>query len=53
MSILFYDEIERKSKLFYPSRIIRVDDKILILDTKQGLSGTVDSEDTKRKAEAL
>jgi type III restriction enzyme len=52
-SIPFYDDIERKEKLFYPDWIIKVKDTILILDTKQGLSGTVGSADTKRKAEAL
>lgn len=52
-SIPFYDDLERKEKLFYPDWIIRVKDTIFILDTKQGLSGTVGSADTKRKAEAL
>ena len=52
-SISFYDEVERKEKLFYPDWIIKIKDTILILDTKQGLSGTVGSADTKRKAEAL
>jgi len=52
-SIPFYDNVERKEKLFYPDWIIKVKDTILILDTKQGLSGTVSSADTKRKAEAL
>ncbi len=52
-SIPFYDETERKSKLFYPDWIIKLKDTILILDTKQGLSGTVGAPDTKRKAEAL
>ena len=52
-SIPFYDEVERKEKLFYPDWIIKIKDTILILDTKQGLSGTVGSADTKRKAEAL
>ncbi len=52
-SIPFYDDIERKEKLFYPDWIIQVKGTILILDTKQGLSGTVGSPDTKRKAEAL
>jgi len=52
-SIPFYDEVERKEKLFYPDWIIKIKDTIIILDTKQGLSGTVGSADTKRKAEAL
>ena len=52
-SIPYYDELERKEKLFYPDWIIKIKDTILILDTKQGLSGTVGSADTKRKAEAL
>lgn len=52
-SIPFYDDLERKEKLFYPDWIIKVKDTILILDTKQGLSGTVGSADTKRKAETL
>ena len=52
-SIPFYDDVERKEKLFYPDWIIKIKDTILILDTKQGLSGTVGSADTKRKAEAL
>jgi len=52
-SIPFYDEVEKKEKLFYPDWIIKIKDTILILDTKQGLSGTVGSADTKRKAEAL
>ncbi len=52
-SIPFYDELERKEKLFYPDWIIKIKDTIFILDTKQGLSGTVGSADTKRKSEAL
>ena len=52
-SIPFYDDVEKKEKLFYPDWIIKIKDTILILDTKQGLSGTVGSADTKRKAEAL
>ena len=52
-SISFYDEVERKEKLFFPDWIIKVNDTIIILDTKQGLTGTVGSADTKRKAEAL
>lgn len=52
-SLPFYDDVERKEKLFYPDWIIKIKDTILILDTKQGLSGTVGSADTKRKAEAL
>ena len=52
-SIPFYDDVERKEKLFYPDWIIKIKDIILIFDTKQGLSGTVGSSDTKRKAEAL
>lgn len=52
-SIPFYDDVERKEKLFYPDWIIKIKDTVLILDTKQGLSGTVGSADTKRKAEAL
>ena len=52
-SIPFYDDVERKEKLFYPDWIIKTKDIILIFDTKQGLSGTVGASDTKRKAEAL
>ncbi len=52
-SIPFYDDVARKEKLFYPDWIIRIKNTIIILDTKQGLSGTVGSADTKRKAEAL
>ena len=52
-SIPFYDDLERKEKLFYPDWIIKIKDTIIILDTKQGLSGTAGSADTKRKAEAL
>jgi type III restriction enzyme len=52
-AIAFYDEDEKKEKLFYPDWIIRTKDLILILDTKQGLKGTAGSVDTKRKAEAL
>jgi len=52
-SISYYDDVERKEKLFYPDWIIKIKNIILILDTKQGLSGTVGSPDTKRKAEAL
>ncbi len=52
-SIPFYDDLERKEKLFYPDWIIKIKDTIIILDTKQGLSGTVGSADTKGKAEAL
>ncbi|MBU0477032.1 DEAD/DEAH box helicase family protein [bacterium] len=52
-SIPFYDGVEKKEKLFYPDWIIKIKGTILILDTKQGLSGTVGSGDTKRKAEVL
>jgi len=52
-SIPYYDEVELKERLFYPDWIIKFKDTILIFDTKQGLSGTVGSIDTKRKAEAL
>ena len=52
-SIPFYDDLERKEKLFYPDWIIKIKETIIILDTKQGLSGTVGSADTKRKSEAL
>ena len=52
-SIPFYDDVEKKERLFYPDWIIKIKDLILILDTKQGLSGTVGSKDTERKAEAL
>jgi len=52
-SIPFYDDLERKEKLFYPDWIILIGNIIFILDTKQGLSGTVSTQDTKRKAEAL
>jgi len=49
----YYDNVEKKEKSFYPDWIIKIKNVILILDTKQGLSGTVGSPDTKRKAEAL
>ena len=52
-SIPFYDDVEKKEKLFYPDWIIKLKNYTIILDTKQGLSGTVGSADTKRKAEAL
>lgn len=52
-SISFYDEDEKKEKLFYPDWIIGMKNVTLILDTKQGLKGTAGSLDTKRKAEAL
>lgn len=52
-SIPYYDKIEQKHRLFYPDWIIKKKDKIIILDTKQGLKGTVGSEDTKEKAEGL
>ena len=52
-SISYYDDVEKKEKLFYPDWIIKIKNVILILDTKQGLSGTVGSPDTKRKAETL
>ena len=52
-SIPFYDDVEKKEKLFFPDWIVKVKDTILVFDTKQGLSGTVGSLDTKRKAEAL
>ena len=52
-SIPFYDEVEKKEKLFYPDWVIKAKNNIFILDTKQGLSGTVGSPDTKRKAEVL
>ncbi|MCL4546859.1 MAG: hypothetical protein M1576_03875 [Deltaproteobacteria bacterium] len=52
-SISFYNNIEDKERLFYPDWIIKIKDTILILDTKQGLTGTVGSSDTKNKAEAL
>jgi len=52
-AILYYDDTTGKESLFYPDWIIKIKDLILILDTKQGLKGTVDTKDTKRKAEAL
>lgn len=52
-TIPYYDEVEKKEKSFYPDWIIKIKNGILILDTKQGLSGTAGSPDTKRKAEAL
>lgn len=52
-SIPYYDKIDQKHRLFYPDWIIKKKDKIIILDTKQGLKGTVGSEDTKEKAEEL
>ena len=52
-SISYYDDVEKKEKLFYPDWIIKIENVILILDTKQGLSGTVGSPDTKRKSETL
>lgn len=52
-SIPYYDDVERKERLFYPDWIIKINNLVLILDTKQGLSGTVGSVDTERKAKAL
>jgi len=52
-AIPYYDKVEKKEKSFYPDWIIKIENVILILDTKQGLSGTVGSPDTKRKAEEL
>jgi type III restriction enzyme len=52
-SIPYYDDIEKKERLFYPDWIIKIKSTIVILDTKQGLSGTVNAPDTKRKAEIL
>ncbi len=52
-SIPYYNDVENKERLFYPDWIIKIKNVILILDTKQGLSGTVGSTDTKRKAETL
>ncbi len=51
-SIPFYDEVDKKEKLFYPDWIIRLkDERIFILDTKKGM--TAKDKDTKLKAEAL
>lgn len=50
-SLPYYDKEEQKERLFYPDWIIKLKEKVLILDTKQGM--TVDSRDTKYKAEAL
>ncbi len=52
-SIPYYNNNVSKEMLFYPDWIIKVKDTVVILDTKQGLSGTVSSLDTKYKAEAL
>jgi len=51
-AIKYVDKDEDKEKLFFPDWIIKLKNgKILILDTKQGL--TAKSNDTKYKAEAL
>jgi type III restriction enzyme len=50
-SLPYYDKEAKKERLFYPDWIIRIKDKILVLDTKQGM--TADSRDTKYKAETL
>jgi len=52
-SIPYYNHVEKKESLFYPDWIIKRKDRILILDTKQGLGGTVGAPDTKMKAEEL
>ncbi|OGU11947.1 MAG: hypothetical protein A2X63_02995 [Ignavibacteria bacterium GWA2_35_8] len=52
-SIPYYSEIEKKEKLFFPDWIIKTKKFIFILDTKQGLTGTVSTNDTKYKAQAL
>jgi len=50
-SIPYYNKTERKERLFYPDWIIKLKNKILILDTKLGQ--TASSPETKDKAEAL
>jgi len=50
-SLPYYDIEEKKERLFYPDWIIKLKDKVLILDTKQGI--TADSRETKYKADVL
>lgn len=50
-SISYYNPDENKEKLFYPDWIIKIKNKIWIIDTKAGF--TAESNDTKYKAEAL
>jgi len=51
-AVKYFDEDQNKESLFYPDWIVKLKDgKILILDTKKGL--TAKNNDTKVKAEAL
>lgn len=50
-SISYFNQDEKREKLFYPDWIIRTKTRIYIIDTKAGQ--TADSRDTKYKAEAL
>ena len=50
-SISYYNPDENKEKLFYPDWIIRTKHKVIIVDTKAGI--TAESNDTKYKAGAL
>lgn len=50
-SIPFYHETESQERLFYPDWIVKVKNKVWILDTKAGF--TADSEDTRYKRDAL
>ncbi len=50
-SISYYNPDENKEKLFYPDWIIKIKNKIWVIDTKAGF--TAELNDTKYKAEAL
>lgn len=50
-SIPYYNEKEKKEKMFYPDWIVRTKNKLLVLETKAG--DTAESLDTKYKAEVL
>ncbi|MBU0477955.1 DEAD/DEAH box helicase family protein [bacterium] len=50
-SLPYYDKEGKKERLFYPDWIVKIKNKVLVLDTKQGM--TADSRDTKYKAEVL
>lgn len=50
-SISYFNPDENKEKLFYPDWIVKTKSKILIIDTKKGI--TAEAADTKYKAEAL
>ena len=47
----YYDEQQNKEGLFYPDWIIKANGKIVIIDTKRGI--TTEASETKYKAEAL